>query len=161
MWPARSCSTVPASSASDSAGIRSAASPATTGSTAARTSTMVRNGALRSCISSTTVPARWEASGSSSTGPPRGPGLSVITPWNSSSRSASRSVPRPVSYVASIARSGGSRSPGRSPPRTMSRTIRWATSIAAFGGRLPTVTERLLGEGAITLTVQGRHRPPG
>ncbi len=86
-------------------------------------------------MSSTSVLPRWLASGFCSTGPPRGPGLSEMTPWNSSSRSASRRVPRPVWYFSSMVRSGSSRLPGTRLPRIASCTMRWATSIAALGGR--------------------------
>ena len=97
---------------------------------------MLRNGAAFSCMSSTRLLARCDASGSMSTGPPRGPGLRVMTPWNSSSRNASRSVPRPVWYFSSIVRSGASRSPGFRPSRSASWTMRWATRSAALGGRV-------------------------
>src|SRR5689334_18757381 len=59
-----------------------------------------------------------------------------MTPWNSSSRSASRSVPRPVWYFSSMVRSGASRSPGDRPSRNASCTIRCATRSAALGGRV-------------------------
>src|SRR5271170_1938507 len=86
-------------------------------------------------MSSRSVLDRWLASGRSSTGPPRGPGLSVMTPWNSSSRRASRSVPRPISYVSSMVRSGGSDAPGWRLSLEMSPAIRWATSMAVLVGR--------------------------
>src|SRR5690606_32791962 len=79
------------------------------------------------------VLARCEASGSSSTGPPFGPGLNVSIPWNSSRRNPSRSVPRPIWYSSSIAFSGGRRSPGRRPFRAVSRTICCATTSDVFG----------------------------
>ena len=123
--------------------MRCAASWLIIGSKALRTSTIARYGAWLSCMSSISVLARCEAAGLISTGPPPGPGLSEMTPWNSSSRSASRSVPRPVSYFSSMTRSGGSRSPGVMPERTMSRTMRCATSMRPWVGGC-SVTRRLL-----------------
>jgi hypothetical protein len=104
-----------------------------------RASAIVRNGAFSNCSNRVSAVATLVASGCCTIGPPPGPGLSEMTPWSSRNRSDSRSVPRPTSYSSSMTRSGGSRSPTALPRRLMSATMRWATSIAVFCGRVDTV----------------------
>ncbi len=129
-------SSVARTSASCSSSMRSAASRQIFGSTSVRTSSTSRKGAPARCRSSSIVLSSGEESGASRTGPPCGPGLRAITPWNSRSRSASRSVPRPVPYRSSISRSGSRSSPGCLCSRPTSITMRSASSMAALGGRL-------------------------
>jgi hypothetical protein len=99
---------------------------------------MVRKGAALICMSSTTVLKRGgTASGllqhraTARAGLEGDDTLELQQPQCLAQRAT-----RPVWYFSSMVRSGAMRSPGLSPSRRLSRTMRWATIIAALGGRV-------------------------